>query len=240
MYPGLKELVAVELSTLQTISEMSEFRRFDGLYNHSQSQRRALSNNAGKLDLHADFSMDVRVRGNTKTQDCTRWIHVGGLVEGDRNTNRVQRASYSLVIFRRDSIHSPVLRKLHFDYESPDTRNDNYPNKPSSHIQICGKASPHLTNQGFKEQRLDALYPSFEHPRIPAMPMSFGLLLDWLFTEFHSDRGSQEIFRSKRWKNQVIEAEQVVLKPYFLAAASYLGGAAHASSPFVRSKLYEL
>lgn len=240
MYPGLKELVAIEMATLQTISEMTEFRSFDDLYRQSQMQRRTLRSDTERLDIHADLSMDVRIRGSKRGVDCKRWIHIGGIIEGDRKSNQVIRASYSVVLFRRNSVDSPVLRKLHFDYESPCTRNMSDPNKPSSHIQICGKASPHLINKGFKTQRLDALYPSFENPRIPAMPMSFALLIDWIFTEFTSDRHSRAIHISRKWKNQVISAEKVVLGPYFLAAAEHLRSATHESTPFIRSKLYGL
>ncbi len=237
MYPKLSELVDIELQTLQTISEMTEFQVFEGLYNQAQ-RRRIFRKDSESLDLHADFSMEVRIRGNKRGENCRRWVHIGGLIEGDRQNNQVIRASYSLVLFRRDSVHSPVLRKLHFDYESPSIRNISYPNKPSSHIQICGKASPHLLRHEFNNQRLDALYPDFEHPRIPAMPMSFALLIDWIFTEFPSDRYSCAIHKHGKWKNQVIAAERAVLRPYFLAAADHLDGAAHENSPFVRSKLY--
>lgn len=239
MYPSLSELITVELQTLQTISEMVEFRAFEGLYNQAQ-RRRTYRDDSERLDLHADFSMEVRIRGSKRGEDCMRWIHIGGLIVGDRKNNQVARASYSLVLFRRNSVHSPVIRKLHFDYEAPFTRNLGDPNKPSSHIQMCGNASPHLLKNGFNKQRLDALYPHIEHPRIPAMPMSFALLIDWLFTEFHSDPKSQAIYRNNRWKKQVIDAEKVVLQPYFLKAASHLGGAAHVTSPFVRTKLYGL
>lgn len=239
MYPKLSELVAIELQTLQTISEMNEFKVFEGLY-HQAQQRRTFRAESEQLDLHADFSMEVRIRGSKRSEDCMRWIHIGGLIVGDRKSNKVSRASYSLVLFRRNSVHSPVVRKLHFDYESPDERNILDQNKPSSHIQICGRASPHLLAHGFNKQRLDALYPGFEQPRIPAMPMSLALLIDWLFTEFPSGRHSRAIYQSGKWKNQVIDAEKAVLGPYFLAAASHLGGASHASNPFVRSKLYGL
>lgn len=236
MYPTLSELVTIELQTLQTISEMVEFRAFEGLYNQAQDRRKYRSDSAS-LDIHADFSMEVRIRGSKRGEDCRRWIHVGGLVEGDRARNLVSRASYSLVLFKRNTVHSPVVRKLHFDYEAPSDRHLGDLNKPSSHIQICGNASPHLLKHGFNKQRLDALYPQIEHPRIPAMPMSFALLIDWIFTEFHSDPKTQAIFRNGRWKKQVIDAERVLLKPYFLGAANHLDGAAH-TSPFIRSMLY--
>jgi hypothetical protein len=239
MYPGLKELVAMEIGTLKTIAEMSEFRSFDGLLRGSIAQQRTLRSDAEILDLHADFSMDVRARGSKRKHDCTRWVHIGCLIEGDRKNNTVKRSSYSLVLFRKNSVNSPVLRKLHFDYESPDVRNMHYP-KPSIHIQICGKASPHLLNHGFNVQRLDALYPDFEQPRIPAMPMSFALLIDWLFTEFPSDRKTHDVYRNKRWINQVVAAEKIVLGPYFLESSNYLQGASHTANPFIRAKLYGL
>jgi hypothetical protein len=238
MYPQLQDLIALEIDTLQTISEIGEFQTFDGLYRQGAA-RRNFRKEAESLDLHADFVLDVRLRGDRRTANCQRWIHIGAFIEGERATNQVKRASYSLVLFRRNSVDSPVVRKLHFDYEALSTRNRNEP-KPSSHLQMCGKASPHLIGLGFNQQRLSHHYPGFEQPRVPAMPISFALLIDWLFTEFQSDRHSRAIHQNRQWRNQVIAAETVVLKPYFLEAANHIGSAAHATAPLIRSMLYGL
>ena len=238
MYPSLKDLISLELDTLQTISEISAFNNFDGL-SALGNKRRSLKKESASLDLHTDFTMEVRLRGDKRNANCNRWIHLGGIISGDRNTNQVLRASYSLVLFRRDTVDSPVVRKLHFDYEALSTRNKNDA-KPSSHIQMCGKASPHLLGKGFNEQRLSAHYPNFEQPRIPAMPTSLALLIDWIFTEFHTDRHSQSIHGNSQWKNQVIDAEKTVLKPYFLAAAQHIESQNHASRPLIRELLYGL
>jgi hypothetical protein len=235
MYPKLNDLVALEMDTLDTINSMVDFRKFQGLYNKTST--RALNRNTKTLDWHADFVLDVRLRGDRRDANCARWIHVGALLEGDARTNTVLRSSYSVVLFRRDNVHSPVIRKLHFDFEALSTRN-NGEAKPSSHIQMCGKASPHLLNQGFNTQRLSAHYPSFEQPRIPAMPTSLALLIDWLFTEFKTDRNALAIHNNKQWKNQVISAEKIVLQPYFKAAADHLNSAGHANSPLVRKFMY--
>lgn len=223
------------MDTLDTINSMVDFRKFDGLYRKAST--RSLNRNAKNLDWHANFVLDVRLRGDRRDANCARWIHLGALLEGDARTNTVLRSSYSLVLFRRDNVHSPVIRKLHFDFEALSTRN-NGEAKPSSHIQMCGKASPHLMNQGFNIQRLSAHYPSFEQPRIPAMPISLALIIDWLFTEFKTDRNALAIHNNKQWKNQVISAEKVVLQPYFKAAADHLNSVGHASSPLVRKFIY--
>lgn len=238
MYPSLKELIRLELDTLQTISEISAFNNFSGL-SALGNRRRSLKPESSSLDLHTDFILEVRLRGDKRNANCKRWIHLGGIIVGDQKTNQVLRASYSLVLFRRDTVDSPVVRKLHFDYEALSTRNKDDA-KPSSHIQMCGKASPHLVDLGFKEQRLSAHYPHFEQPRIPAMPTSLALLIDWIFTEFHTDRHSQNIHADRHWKNQVINAEKIVLKPYFLAAAQHIGSQNHANRPLIRELLYGL
>ena len=235
MYPKLNELMALEMDTLDTINSMVDFRKFDGLYRKAST--RSLNRNAKNLDWHANFVLDVRLRGDRRDANCARWIHLGALLEGDARTNTVLRSSYSLVLFRRDNVHSPVIRKLHFDFEALSTRN-NGEAKPSSHIQMCVKASPHLMDQGFNIQRLSAHYPGFEQPRIPAMPISLALIIDWLFTEFKTDRNALAIHSNNQWKNQVISAEKVVLQPYFKAAADHLNSAGHASSPLVRKFIY--
>lgn len=238
MYASLKQLVSLELETLKTILNITEFRTFNGLYQQANATR-TINPNTQILDLHADFILNVRLRGDKRNANCQRWIHLGALIEGSRATDSILRSSYSLVLFKKDNIDSPVIRKLHFDYEALSTRNSGEP-KPSSHLQMCGKASPHLLKQGFNEQRLNSLYPSFEQPRIPSMPTSLALLLDWLFTEFQTDRHALAIHRSRQWKNQVIEAERIVLKPYFQQAAAHIGSENHNSMPLVRQIFYGL
>lgn len=237
MYPTLKDLVGLEIETLETIASISDFRKFDGLYRKSTT--RMLSKAMHTFDWHADFLLDVRVRGDKRTANCNRWVHIGAFTEGDIKKNIIARSSYSVVLFRRDNVHSPVIRKLHFDYEAFSNRNLGEP-KPSSHIQMCGKASPHLVKQGFNAQRLSGHYPDFEQPRIPAMPTSLALIIDWIFTEFQSDRSVRAIHNNSQWKNLVVKAEKVVLKPYFEAAAAHIGGAGHAGSPLVRKFMYGL
>jgi len=238
MYPHLQNLIGLEIDTLQTISEIGDFQNFAGLYQQGLAHR-SIRKQAASLDLHADFILDVRLRGDKRTSICKRWVHIGALIEGDRASNEVTRASYSFVLFRGDNVNTPVVRKLHFDFEPISERNHVEP-KPSSHIQMCGKASQHLIDQGFKPERLSHHYPSFEKPRVPALPISFALLIDWLFIEFQSDRYSKAIYQNSKWRNQVIEAEKVVLKPYFEGAAKYIGSAAHATNPLIRSMLYGL
>lgn len=238
MYPHLKDLVGLEIDTLKTIYEISHFQSFENLYKQGAAHRN-LRKDSIKLDLHADFLLDVRLRGDKRNANCKRWVHIGAFIDGDRPSNEVKMATYSLVLFRGNSVNSPVVRKLHFDYEPISRRNHDEP-KPSWHMQVCGKASPHLIKQGFNLQRLDHQYPSIEQPRIPALPISFALLIDWLFTEFQSDRFSKAIHQDSKWRNQVIEAEKVVLKPYFEGAANHIGSAAHETKPLIRTLLYGL
>ncbi|MGV8867431.1 MAG: hypothetical protein ACOH2S_10945 [Janthinobacterium svalbardensis] len=235
MYPKLTDLIKLELETLDTINSISGFRKFEGLYNKTST--RSMNKNAKSLDWHADFILDVRLRGDRRDANCARWIHIGALLDGDVKTNEILRSSYSVVLFRRDNLNSPVVRKLHFDFEALSTRNANEA-KPSSHIQMCGKASPHLLKQGFNAQRLSSHYPNFEQPRIPSMPTSLALIIDWLFTEFRTDRNALAIYNSKQWRNQVVAAERIVLKPYFQDAANHIGSAAHTDSPLIRKFMY--
>jgi hypothetical protein len=142
MYPSLSDLISLEINTLQTISEISAFNNFDGL-SELGNKRRNFRSNSESLDLHADFILEVRLRGDKRNANCNRWMHLGCVIVGDRKTNQVLRASYSLVLFRRDTVDSPVVRKLHFDYEALSTRNQNDA-KPRAtykcverHLHIC-------------------------------------------------------------------------------------------------------
>ena len=127
----------------------------------------------------------------------------------------MRNASYSLLICRyAEARTSPIVRKVHFDYEPIAFRNPAEP-KPSAHMQMCGNFSRHHLKAGYAEVRLRGMYPGWEKPRIPLPPTSLALILNWLLLEFQSDPASQGILNSPTWRNWVAEAERKVLLPYF-------------------------
>lgn len=238
MHPSLRELLNLEQTTLQTIGNMGHFSEFQDIYVKAGRHRSIINANSSSLDFHTSFAMNIRLRADKRNSQANRSLAVGAFIEGDRVQDKILRTSYSFVLSRYDRTDGPIIRKFHFDYEAAETRNVSEP-KPSIHTQICGKLSGHQKALGYKEERLSGLYPGFEKPRLPSLPMSLALLLDWIFLEFQSDPNARKIHSDPTWKNLVSQAEHVVLKPYFLAGAEYFNSTANVGKPFIKSKLYE-
>lgn len=217
---------------------MGHFSVFPDIYGKAARHRSLINVNSSSLDFHTSFSMKIQLRADKRNSLSNRCLAVGAFIEGDREKNKIIRTSYSFVLSRYDRTDGPIIRKFHFDYEAAEIRNINEP-KPSIHTQICGKLSVHQKALGYKEERLSGLYPGFEKPRLPSLPMSLALLLDWTFLEFQSDANARKIHNDPTWKNLVSQAEQIILKPYFLAGANYFNSAANAGKPFVKSMLYD-
>jgi hypothetical protein len=105
-------------------------------------------------------------------------------------------------------------------------------------MQVCGKFSQHHLDAGYTEQRLKALYPRWEKPRVPVPPTSLALMLNWLLLEFQSDPASQAVLRSPAWRACVSRAERTVLGPYFAGAHQFLTSTANRNRRFLQAHLY--
>ncbi len=232
---ALREL---ERDTLRRVVEIGEFGRLGQLRSAAHAAYGAFNDHKGPIDVHLGFTLDIRLRGDKRRRVHERRVDVGALVEPTSDNKRVKNASYSLMICRyADPATSPVVRKVHFDFEPEDFRNPAEP-KPSSHLQICGKLSPHHMKAGYTDMRIRSHYPSWEKPRIPMAPTSLALLLNWLMLEFQADPTLQAVLRSPAWRSWVAHAERVVLLPYFENATTFLRSAAQRSRRFFQAHLY--
>jgi hypothetical protein len=236
VYPALQQLRQLEKQTLTSLAELAEFSRFGQLRAEAKRAAGEINEHRGSVDINLGFTLDIRLRGERRP--APRRVDLGALVVASDDNKHVRNSSYSLIICRRsDPATSPIVRKVHFDYEPLDYRNQREP-KPSAHLQICGRYSRHHLTAGYAEARLAKLYPGWEKPRIPLAPTSLALLMNWLLLEFQSDPGSQAALRSPGWRKLVAAAERLVLLPYYAGAVDFLRGAANQDRRLMQSYLY--
>jgi len=240
MYAKLSDVRNLEHRTLKAITEIAPFAKLNDLVSQASAALGRYSPK-GPIDFHLGFLLDIRLRGDRHAKLLERRVDLGVLVQGDATSkDKIGNVSYSLLICKyKEPATSPILRKAHFDYESAAWRNQSEP-KPSVHMQICGKYSPHHTAAGYGTQRLNALYPGFEKPRIPLAPTSLALMLNWLLLEFQNGSAAQPILKDEQWRRLVSDAERVVLRPYFDGGAKYLNSARNAGQRFLQSFIYEM
>jgi hypothetical protein len=93
---------------------------------------------------------------------------------------------------------------------------------------------------GYRPTSIDRWYPDFEKPRIPGIPVSLALLINWLLLEFQTDRSARAILTNGRWRGLIADAEKIVLYPFFQEAANYFSVAQPPNHRFVENYLYEL
>jgi hypothetical protein len=235
MYPTLPELRALEKDTLQCLSEMGEFARLGQVQQTAKEATQKLrAVDRGAIDVHFNFTLDIRIKGIP----AARRIDLGALVRADTDQKSLTGTTYSVIICTRSTPGGPILRKFHFDYEPIERRNAAEP-KPSVHFQVCGKLSAKHIAEGYKESRIEHLYPHFEKPRVPCQPTSIALLLNWLLLEFQNDSVSQSILKNPRWRKLVANAERTVVKPYFDAGLNFLQSAGNSGKPFLQAFLYQ-
>lgn len=238
MFPKLPELRQLEKDTLRRVSEIGEFGKLGQLQAAASAAAASINDYRGSIDVNLGFTLDVQLRSDPKGKSVRRRIDLGALIEATPDNKSVRNASYSLLICRyAEPASSPIVRKMHFDYDPQAFRSSADP-KPSVHMQVCGKFSRHHVAAGYMEKRLSALYPRWEKPRIPVAPTSLALMLNWLLLEFQSDPASQSILRTPKWRAWVAHAERTMLIPYFGAAASFLVSAAKAKKRFLQTHVY--
>jgi hypothetical protein len=239
-FPDLAVLRKLERDTLRRVTEISEFARLSELRAAAGAAAASINELRGAIDVNLGFTLEIRLRGDRKGKPTPRRVDVGARVEPTPDNKAVRSASYSLLICRRaEPQNSPIVRKVHFDYEPSAFRNPADP-KPSAHMQICGEFSPHHLKAGYDEVRLRAMYPGWEKPRIPLPPTSLALLLNWLLLEFQSDPASQGILNSPAWRTWVAKAERTVLGPYFTSATNFLASTADSKRRFLQTHLYSM
>jgi hypothetical protein len=240
MFVSLEAIRELETRTLQVIDHTGEFSAFGDLVELAHTYRTILSAPRAPIQLAFRATMDLKFRGDTNTANTRRAVYIGALVVPSADGTKIERSSYSLTVCKGERRRSPILRKLHFDYEPAHNRAPGEC-KPSMHIQVCGTLMPLLKEAGYTDDDLRAWSPWLEKPRIPSMPMSLALMLNWLMLEFPSDATAASVLRNPEWRNHVIDAERIVLGPYFESCAEFFKARGrNAGSRFVESRLYEV
>ena len=238
MYPDLATLRTLEKETLKRIVQIGAFGKLGELREAANDAEKLINDRAGSVDVHLGFTLDIRLRGDRGGMPAPRRIDLGALVAPAPDRKTVSHASYSLLICKStEPAKSPIVRKMHFDYESILFRNMSEP-KPSAHLQICGKLSPGHKAAGYTDERIQGMYPSWEKPRIPQPPTSLALMLNLLLLEFQNDPVSQGILSSPGWRTWVAHAERTMLLPYFKEAVTFLQSTADKKKRFLQTCLY--
>lgn len=145
-------------------------------------------------------------------------VFFGGLVNL-KNSQTFNDISYYLCISGIDKDINHVIRKYHFDYTNP--INERESPHPIFHLQYPGELSGYLESFNLDDTHMDS---RFSEPRIFFTPMSFALLLNLIFKEFHdpTDGNFYKIREDSYWRSIVIENENLFLKPYYESCYNFL------------------
>lgn len=236
MTPTMDIVKGVEKDTLKIISEIAEFANYEGLYQLANNWRNQFTSN--NIDIYFGLAMDIRLRADAHKTVLKRSIYMGMLASSANTHPELSNSTYSLVICEDDKEKSKIIRKIHFDYEHANLIQQSSEKKPSFHIQICGKLSPHLKKIGYEDADIEAFSPGFEKPRIPSMPICLAILINWVLLEFDCDKTAKRILMNDQWRKHVADAERKILKPYFKNGLEFLEAAAHKDRSFFSEKLY--
>jgi hypothetical protein len=240
MYPKLSDLRALEVRTLKQIGMIPEFAKFVDLRAAAKDAASRTNEFSGAIRVRLGFKLDIRLRMRQKRAEQRRWVEIGASVLPGITKDSIEQTSYSLIICKKNvPKDSPIVRKIHIDYEPVALRNHKEP-KPSVHMQMCGTLSAQQIDDGYDERRLEALYPSFEKPRIPTAPTSLALMLNWLLLEFQDDPAAQPVLKNSTWRKLVSDAERVVLVPYYKGAAGFFEKTANQGRRFLQCHQYEM
>ena len=216
-YPEPEELKQLEKDTLKLLSEGQCFRRhFVEIVRDASRVQKLVRPEVGSVVFNSTFQLQIE---NKQRAPRERRIDIGALIEVN-SANAYTNVSYYFAIGKSDKASKPVLRKLHFDFEPFVLRNISEP-KPSMHLQVCGALTPAMVAAGYKPYHLDNQYPWLSKPRIPCLPMSLALMLDWLFLEFRHDRSALLVLEDNQWRNHILNIEHKLLTPFFESCATF-------------------
>lgn len=203
---------------------------------HEAAKRAQITTaSTAEVNFHLSFTLPTRLREDPGRQAILRPFHVGCLANA--HNNQITQLTYSVMIGEADG-STLVARKFHFDFEPVTQRNRAEP-KPTFHLQICGKLSEHHVQGGYKEEDIAHLLPQWSQPRIPTLPMSFAMILNWLLMEFGNDPAVAAVRQDPHWQSVVRSAERAVLQPYYEDCMEFFSTAANDRESFYSKLLYE-
>lgn len=145
-------------------------------------------------------------------------IYFGGIINL-KNSKTINDISYYFCLCGHNDDDNYIIRKFHFDYTNP--LNNRRSPHPVFHLQYPGELSGYLNSNELKSDHMDSW---LSEPRIFFTPMSFALLLNLIFKEFHdpADGNFYKIREDKYWRSIVIENENLFLKPYYESCYNFL------------------
>ena len=237
MLPDTELLLRLENETLRAIQKIDPFPALaPEIYG---SATRALNGMQRKtrgrvVDFHTSMIMDLGM-GYIGSQSPVRRVDLGACV--DIGKDGVTNSSYQLTICLDPSLPSPILRKVHFDFEHPGESNTR-DRKPIYHMQVGGKLGKHLENQGYRRIDLEIMHPWCEKPRIPSFPPSLALLLHWFLLEFRGNQLVMDVLNTPEWKSLVRKVEREYLGPIVTQFGRKLTAADDAG--FLRNHFYAI
>lgn len=233
MFVKFSELKKLESDVVTTISTLGAFGKLTELQQAAIASRGQHGPRAG-VDIHLKFTLPTRIR-ETRGRTVIRSFHVGcfAKAEGDE----ICQLTYSVMIGENESPSMDVARKFHFDFEPVRYRNQGEP-KPTFHFQLCGELSQHHKAAGYTDHHIAHLLPSWSQPRVPSLPMSLALVLNWLFIEFGHDPRVSAVRHDPRWRALVRRSEVEVIKPYLDNCAQFFT-AANADNSFFSKQVYQ-
>lgn len=228
------QLKKLEFDTIQTIRTQGAFGKLWSLQAAAQKAQIIKASN-GIVNVHLSFTLPTRLREDGARKSIDRPFHVGCFAtpSGDEIT----QLSYSVLIGKEAFPSTAVARKFHFDFEPVANRNI-AESKPSYHLQMCGELSQHHRVAGYVENDIAPLLPAWSQPRIPSLPMSLALVLNWLFIEFGHESAVKDARLNPQWRKLVRDAERIVLKPYYEECSRFLGDEENIDQSFFARHLY--
>lgn len=230
-------LKRLENETLTAIRTQGPFGHLSSL-SSAAHQAQIVTHGKVPIDVNLGFTLPTRLREDPGTEAIQRTFHVGCNAVASAQDDGISQLSYSVLIGKDAHPSRDVARKFHFDFEPAVSRNQKEP-KPTFHLQMCGKLSPHHHTDGYSDGHIEHLLPAWSQPRIPTQPMSLALVLNWLFIEFGHEQSVRDARLNPRWRSLVREAERAVLKPYYEACFTFLSEAAHEEDSFYSRHIYE-
>jgi hypothetical protein len=238
MLPDSDLLLRFEKETLRTILATDQFpalapeihasakRALDGMQRRTRGR---------VVDFHTSLIMDLGM-GHEGSKSPLRRVDLGACV--DVGSKGVTNSSYQLTLCVNTSLPSPILRKVHFDFEHPGETNPR-DRKPLYHLQVGGKLGNQLEKQGYIKADLDVVHPWCEKPRIPCFPPSLAMLLHWFLLEFRGNQLVLDVLNTPEWKKLVRTVERQYLGPIVTEFGKNLSSADDKVS-FLRNHFYAI
>lgn len=208
-YPTPQNIFDCEVETLQFIKDnffiYQEFSKMaTDAYNYFPKAKTARN-----LKFEFESELQIRIEGKQG------FAYLGSAIK-IINANQLDDISYYVAICNNDIPQKKILRKLHFDYTSPQSP-QKHPH-PVFHLQYGGKLSLKLQNENLEHQHMDAW---LSEPRLCFIPISLALLINLILKEF-PDEINSKIIESPEWRDLIRKNENLLLAPFYKICHNFM------------------